>query len=385
MRFPIKSLLHATIALVISSLMLISAWLLLMSPVLAMRNLEIKDWRVFFPIEITGEAVWAKLPSLDAADFPILRVNIEGRTAGTNVAVLWRTKDYPTKINQYLLPWAIGSVSALNLSSIRQWHGPILDIGIAVGGRATGPVRIRSFKLQSWSALEQLQLLWTLATSFEGFKAYTINFIYGGMPSNNYISATVIIAAWIVLASVLMFIWQIFMEKQLTFVTFYLIIIIGWLILDFRWQLELIRQRELTVYEYAGQTIAAKRSNGKDGALFRFIAAIKDLLPKSSQRILLIPSDRDREHATLMRASFYLRPHNVYAIDTMPLCQKKLQAGDYVLSLGTSNLLNFVNNRLLWEGCNLFIGYNNTGLIVDRIAATAVGQLFLIKTINYTK
>jgi len=444
----LKTILHAAIALSASCLILFSAWLLLTSPIFPQHQINITNWRglpnnhntssaewIFYPIEPAGEAIWAQLPFiLNATNYHIITAHIEGRTTQTQAIILWRTQARPNVINKYPLPWPASSASTFNLNTVRQWTGNILNFGIAIGGQASTPVRVHSVTIQSLSALGQLQLLWTAATSFEGFRAYSINFIYGGLTLYTTISGTLIIATWISLASLLSLISQLirrftrknvptsfrrklmsFRRKLMSFrrkltsfrrkpeskldtgfrrcdevisgnrlitnklhlATFATILLIGWLILDMRWQLELMRQRELTIREYAGLTPEARRLNGKDGTLFRLITAAKNLMPKTPQRILLIPNTEDINNAKLSRASFYLRPHNVYTADMTPLCQSKLQPGDYIFSIGTPAKLLYRDQRLSWEGCNVLLGEKQF-LIAKRILATAVGQLFFI-------
>lgn len=380
-------------ALISSSLILSTIWLLLITPTTPQHTLQVTHWQgspdaprsdlasewIFYPVIATGEAAWAQLAPLDAADYPILMVNIDGRTAGTEIAILWRTAARPNAINQYPLPWAATTKSALNLNSVRQWAGKIINVGIAVGGRATGAITIRDLTLQSYSALSAWQLIWTAATSFESFQPYSINFLHGGLPLDNTITGTLIIAAWIILAIILNLIWQWLLNNKQRTPSLVIIFLTGWILLDIRWQLNLIRQHEITQYEYAGQSALAKNLNGKNGPLFRFLTSAKELLPPTPQRILLIPSDQDIYQAKLQRASFYLRPHNVYSIDTKPWCQNKLRPGDYVLALGKPKMLRYTANRLHWDGCNSLAQPNATEFVAERIANTAIGQLFLIQ------
>jgi hypothetical protein len=373
---------------------MLSVWLLLQPPIFSAQTLKVTKWHgltnyshsnlpssewKFYPIIPSGEIIWAQLNPFNAQDFSILTAKITGRSKETQVAVLWRSADNPNKINQYKLAWPIGNASALNLTAIRQWNGQIINLGIAVGGHAIDSVHIYSIHLQSMSALGKLQLLWTEATNFEGFRPYTINFIYGGIPSNNYISSVSIVTIWIIIASTLNFIQQLIIDKRIYSLPFYLIFITGWIILDIRWQWELIRQRNSTLHKYANHSIATRRFNDKDGAMFKFINTVKELLPPPPQRIILILGNPGANNLALTPASFFLRPHNVYAEDTLPLCQNRINSGDYVLALGFPKMLHYAEQQLSWEGCKDMYNLNNPKFTAKNIVTTSVGQLFLIK------
>ena len=383
-----RALLQAVAALAISGLGLLALGLVLTLPVFPKQVVRAERWYhparpgasredpsvwVLPALPITGHAVaQAGIRPLVADEYPFLRIRIEGRSAETEVAVLWRTDTRPTAINKYPLPWAGSSLSVLDLGFVRQWNGRVLNLGIAVGGRAPGPLRIHSLELASPSALGRLQAAWSAATAFEGWHAYSINFAYGGSPTNWSIGPLAV-TAWVVLASIVLVVLQL-VGRAPGALPFALVFLCGWLLLDARWQLDLARQQARTVHEYAGQSVMGKRASGDDGPLFRFLVSVKALIPKSPQRIVLIPSDQDPLRAKLLRTSYYLRPHNVYLEDLRPLCQGKLDVGDYVLALGTNRLFGYdaALHRLSWSDC--------PALPAQRVASTAVGQLFRIES-----
>lgn len=391
--YILTSLLATAGALVSSGVVLLLLIIFLKSPLIPERTVQISAWyptpgtsqltktsELIIPtVPNTGIIIRAKFHPVQASAYPLLLAQITGRTATTEVAVLWRTDTHPTALNKYILPWTVmGSLSVLNLGAIRQWAGQILDFGIVINGSATKTIHIHSMQLVAPSALGWLQELWANATSFEGFHGYSINFIHGGA-SIAWPLGLPLIAVWIILAELLLIGWQWLNNKTWQFWPLALVFLTGWLLLDARWQLDLLRQYTLTQYQYAGQTAIGKRLNNPDSALFRLALAIKATLPKSPQKILLIPSDTDSTRALLLRASYYLRPHNVYAADAMPLCQHQLSFGYYIVTLGESTAMRYTSGKFTWKGCAANTPEsNNAGVSATRLISTSAGQLFRV-------
>jgi len=384
--FVLTAFIQATAALTLSGLAILALVLLLAPPLFPEHSLRVERWYpnpTAPPQDNASEWVFPTLPThgyamaqamispLTASDYPFLQVHIEGRSAETEVAVIWSTDTQSAAINKYPLPWSSGTLSVLDLGSIRQWRGRVLHLGIAISGQAPGPVRIRSLEVVSPSALVRVQAAWSAATAFEGWHPYSINFAYGGSPANWPIGPLAV-TAWVILASLLLALFQWLRGTHGRLLPLSMIMLCGWGLLDARWQLDLTRQHARTLHEYAGRSVAGKRADGEDGPLFRFILSAKALMPKPPQRVLLIPDAGDTLRAAQLRASYYLRPHNVYAEDLRPLCQGALDAGDYVLALGTHPSLQYVasTRRLSWSGC--------PALPAERLASTTVGQLFRI-------
>lgn len=99
----------------------------------------------------------------------------------------------------------------------------------------------------------------------------------------------------------------------------------GWLLLDTRWELNLLEEASVTFRNYAGKTWVERHRSAEDGDLFDFVTKIKENLPITPVRILFF-SDLDYLQG---RGAYYLYPHNVYKTPTPP-SSRYFRSGEYI-------------------------------------------------------
>lgn len=120
-----------------------------------------------------------------------------------------------------------------------------------------------------------------------------------------------------------------------------LVFLACWLLLDAKWQYELLQQLAETRRQFAGLTPEEKRAAGPDAQLYAFVRRARDLLEGPDARVFVSSSD---DYLGL-RAAYYLLPHNTYfELRDQPLPPRRyLHSGDYILVVQPSS------TRLIYE------------------------------------
>lgn len=291
-------------------------------------------------IQALSPSGWATVSShpvsLAAASYPLLRCSLGGLHPDVQAEFVWRTADDPKMLHTAALPRSGDGEPVLSLVRYPAWKGTVIAFGIALHGTLRQPVAIEELKFMPMSASASLKALWSEWTAFEGWSGYSINFIWGGpiwaMATVRPVPA---VAAWVGLALLLYAGWLALRRSPWDWRVAGTVFLIGWMVLDARWQLDLWRQLQETYHRYAGKTWEEKRSAAEDGPLFGFISRIKQKLPGGPRRIFLILDDtRSMARYVRIHASYHLLPHNVYAYATS-LDGRWMHAGDYALIIGS--------------------------------------------------
>jgi hypothetical protein len=80
--------------------------------------------------------------------------------------------------------------------------------------------------------------------------------------------------------------------------------IAGWLLLDGRWQFNLVRQIDVTAKQYAGKTWRERHLAAEDGQLFAFVEKVRAKLPPPPRRVFVVADEhyfRDRASTSTPR------------------------------------------------------------------------------------
>jgi hypothetical protein len=102
-------------------------------------------------------------------------------------------------------------------------------------------------------------------------------------------------------------------------------VLLGWFILDIRWQANLFQQLDLTHQQFAGKTWEDKHLADEDAALFNFMRKVKSTLPPANGRILYFSDDAYSRG----KGAYHLYPQNVLARNDLPSASK-IKTGDYI-------------------------------------------------------
>jgi hypothetical protein len=140
-----------------------------------------------------------------------------------------------------------------------------------------------------------------------------------------------LIVAIVSLALALLLALMLLGRRSLAFVPMALIVLFagGWLVLDTRSMVNLVRQVTETASRYRGLDWREKHVAAEDGELFAFVERARAELPAAPVRVFVAAE----AHYFRGRAAYHLYPHNVFydpLRDTLPRADQ-MRSGDWIL------------------------------------------------------
>jgi len=299
--------------------------------------------------------------SLAASNYPFLQYTINNFQPGLDLFFFWRTRDNPQQITTTELYWSGDGPAYFNLSKEPEWKGHISEIGLLIyGDLRNEPLEIVELELHPYSAKTLLSTIWSEWTAFTGWSQTSINILVG-MPPKSILSPTLATGAWCGLAIFLYASWCLAVaiktrkKPKASIIVLTSIVLIGWLMLDLKWQIELFHQLSDTKYLYAGKNTEEKHLAAEDGELYAYIKHLKTtVLPDDPARIFIL-HDSDGHNYWRLRAQYHLLPHNVYNYGRYPQ-PENIRVGDWLLLLDNieglfynkeTKTLNWANNQQL--------------------------------------
>jgi hypothetical protein len=281
-------------------------------------------------------ALISSAPSTIAASrYARLRWHIEGLQPQTDIRFAWTTPTAPMALREAPLQPSGKGTGELHLDSLPHWQGSITGVGLIVYGPLAQPLILHKLELlQPTPGIGALLVqLWNEWTILESWSQRSINFIAGTSPQA-LLPPVPAVAAWIGLSALLYSGLLLIQRRSWTMMPFATLFLVGWLVLDARWQWNLWRQADLTLEQYAGKNGEEKSLVAADGQLFQFILEVKKKMPPPPVRVFLLTADpADKTRYIRSRAHFHLLPHNVNSsLSSLPV---KARKSDYILILGS--------------------------------------------------
>jgi hypothetical protein len=261
---------------------------------------------------------------IEATDYSTVRLEVGGTPPSSGLFVLWRRADNPGEIFTLPLNRDDQQTLSLRVSDDAAWRGKLGEIGLAITAPLTEPLvihRLTLLPVNTQPALSDLVAEWL---THEPWNAASINFLYGGTPYPT-LPLLVTAVAIVVIACGLYFVlvWlRVMAFNPLVIPTLFFS---AWLLLDLRWQFNLLNELSVTFHNYAGKTWIERRKSAEDGDLFDFAMRVKENLPATPVRILFF-SDLDYLQG---RGAYHLYPHNVYKSARLPSTQH-FRSGEYI-------------------------------------------------------
>ncbi len=262
------------------------------------------------------------LPAFQAKDYQTIVWSVSGATPSVEMEFLWRTADNRVFVRP--LVWAANTLEPLEIVKDENWRGQIIDLAIIVKGTLAAPILVNGISLESASlpgALPHMVKKWFALDRWQGT---SINFVDGDAIDKNA-PPVLAVAAIILLALVLNLILSITKIMPLNIAMVGGMVLLGWFILDVRWQANLFQQLGLTHQQFAGKTWEDKHLAAEDGALFDFMKKVKAKLPAANGRILYFSDDAYSRG----KGAYHLYPHNVLALNDLPPTSQ-IKTGDYI-------------------------------------------------------
>jgi len=303
-------------------------------------------------------------PVFQAKDYPIIIWSASGATPSVEMEFLWRTTDNRVFMRPLVL--ANNTLEPLEIAEDENWRGQIIDLTIIVKGTLAAPILVNDVSLESASLPKTLANMVKKWFALDPWQGTSINFVNGDAIDKN-VSPVLAIAAIILLALALNLILAITKIIPLNIAMVGGMVLLGWFILDVRWQANLFQQLELTHQQFAGKTWEDKHLSAEDGALFDFMRKVKAKLPPATARILYFS---DGAHSR-GKGAYYLYPHNVLVRNDLPPAPQ-IKTGDYIALFAKKGVKYDRSHQLLMWG-------DGQSLKVDLLFLSEGNALFKVR------
>lgn len=281
-------------------------------------------------------------------DFPELEWRMTSLGPPPEAFLLWRTAENPGATFTRPLQWHGAHPASLAMSDEPDWRGEITGLALLIRGKLNAPLILYNVKLRPMNARTALADLISDWTSREVWHGGSINYIYGGRPEAN-MAIVPAAALWSLFAIGLYMVWHKWRRRSLNVHLIATLILIAWLMVDLRWQANLLSNLHETYARYAGKTWLEKHRTAEDGDLFDFIQAVKTKLGANPARVFMF-SDFDYFRG---RGAYHLYPHNVYYLikDAALPPSGALRKGDNLVFYQKRDIAYHPERKeLLWNG-----------------------------------
>ncbi|MEH6874523.1 MAG: hypothetical protein V7849_09020, partial [Candidatus Competibacter sp.] len=183
-----------------------------------------------------------------AALYRQLSWEVEGLQPGSEVRLIWATLDDPRTSQELVLPPDRPDGGVLDLGAEPRWRGRIVAIGLAMRGPLSQPLVVRRLELRPAAPtvgvlLRELVADWT---TFEDWSQRSINYTSGAPPSALF-PPVLMVALWVGFGAVLHALFSPPRRVPGALPPYAALFLLGWLVLDLRWQWDLERRLERTV------------------------------------------------------------------------------------------------------------------------------------------
>jgi len=243
---------------------------------------------------------------LDTASFPTLRLAALGDTPPMSARLIWRQAEGSGSTFAKNINWKNDGLERIALANDPEWHGKVSGIGIVLRMQPRAALLIRSATLlpdTGRSIFAQFAQEWF---DFEPWGEYSVHYLYGGSPNPRVpmLPAMFLIAA----LAFLIYYWLArrngvapLLGVAISFV------LVAWVALDARWQINLLSNLHLTADRYAGKSMDEKHRAAEDAKIYLLADAIRRGLPPGVTSVTLI-SDLANLDLFVGKLRYYLFP-----------------------------------------------------------------------------
>ena len=307
-----------------------------------------------------------------AALYPHLSWQVEGLAPGSEMRLAWVTLAEPRTVRERLLPaQAAGSV---DLGTDPHWRGRIAMMGLMVRGPLAEPLLVQRLELRPVTRGSVGLWRWAVGewSELEDWSQRSINYI-AGAPLDALFYPVLVVALWVGLSVVLYILLAWPAPASRGWKPYAALFLLGWLVLDLRWQWDLSQRVQQTEARFAGKSGDEQRLAATDGDLYRFLLDVRRHLPETPVRIFIVSAD-PAENTTYEagRARYHLLPHNGYAGLSRPPDARVAVENNYVLILSPVPGIRYDRNAQVLE-------WENGQLPVELRYVAPAGALFRVR------
>ncbi len=281
--------------------------------------------------DATRTVVVSLSTSLRAQDYPVIVWHVGGIPEGVEAGLLWYNDYEPSHVFSRPLTVEAGHIAPALVAQEPHWLGRIGGLALVLRGSFTRPITVYGAVARPMTAMQVLADRASEWLAFEPWNGASINTLTGGADAQDLplpvLLATVVGVAALAYAGLAR--WgpaDLRPARGCVIAAFF---VGAWLILDARWQWNLVRQVERTRQQYAGKSWRERHLAAEDGPLFEFIEKVRAKLPPPPVRVFMVAD----AHYFRDRGAYHLYPYNVFFSpwnDTIPP-SSAMHSGDYVV------------------------------------------------------
>lgn len=308
---------------------------------------------------------------IDAANYRFVAVRARGEFPSGGLSFVWRVQGSEATVRKAEVVVSGNRILPLTLGAVDGWTGKVVGLGLIARGDFREPFLVERIELEpSWVGTT-IGTMFSHWVEFEPWDGGSIHFMSGGNPSPRHPLALFVGISFLVaigLYLLLIVLGYMRFEAQAVLA----IALLGWALIDLRWQLNLWKQLDMTRWQYAGKSWEEKRNAAEDGRLFAFMNEAKAKIGDTPAHVFVF-ADEEFER---VRGAYHLYPRNV---SVQPRRQSLLPAATFkpgdvlVLYRKRGIQYNPAEKRLRWEGAQTLavdLVYFSEGSAVFRVLGT---------------
>lgn len=286
-------------------------------------------------------------PPVEARDYRIVQVHARGAFPREGLSLVWRTDKGGERLPRVAVVSSGGRVLPNTLGAIDGWSDRIVGLGLVSRGPFAGPLVVERIDLRPasvWTTVDAIVSDWL---EFEPWDGGSIHFMAGGNPSLRYPLPLFLGIAFLAATGLYLFL-ILLGHTRFAPQAVLAIALLGWAVVDARWQWNLWKQLDLTRWQYAGKSWEDKRRAAEDGPLFAFMHEAKARIGDAPGHVFVF-ADSEFER---MRGAYHLYPRNVAALKGLSgfLPAATYRPGDVLVIYRKRGIeFNAADKRLRWD------------------------------------
>jgi hypothetical protein len=238
------------------------------------------------------------------------------------IAFVWRTRENPRRSYSKPLSWLAGRIAPLRLDPSDGWRGTITGVALVVRGTLTAPLRVDTVHLPSGTVGGTLIESLAQWATYYPLAGYAVAYPFD-VERRHLLPVAKALALAVAAAIVAYLVIVRLLERPLDVRVCWAIFAAAWILLDVRWQVNLVREVTASVGRFWGKSGDERLMAAEDSALLVVAQDIRRGLPPPPVRLIVLCDNG----LIAIRLARFLYPHNVWHSN---ISQAALQAGGYV-------------------------------------------------------
>lgn len=336
-------------------------------------------------VNAQGQAL-ATLPVSDApaSDYAHVRYRVRNFPPNSDLVLFWVTKENPGRPGFLdLHPPAVARDMTFRMTGRRGWEGTITEIGLAVfplsqvaaPSQLMEPMEIEALSLLPATVGTSVAAMVTEWRAFRPWSFRSINSLRDS-PRLRIEPSPVGFVATCALVCALILAW--FPGLRLGFMRSALLcVLVGWIILDLRWQLNLNQQNNQTKKTYAGLSASESSARMGDYDLVGLIEKVRPVIKDDPKTVRIFIATQTPYLA--LRAAYHLAP-----MRAAPFMPGENRGGAAIVAPGDYVLIHKMPGAL-FNPATRILEFERVRMEAEPLYSDRVGTLFRVASVATPK